>query len=155
VGTIGSGIFGILRMLSFNYWQFATFEFLDALFGAATYSTAYIIGLELVTPKNRTIFGTLLNCFYALGGIYLGIIAMNFRNYKTILMITYLPAFLVVSYICLLPQSQFSFYFSFSQTQSINFPPNLRHPMVANERIQRGSEENLVKSIEDKQNFVE
>jgi len=40
----GNGIFGVLRAFSFNYYQFAAFEFLDALFGSATYAAAYIIG---------------------------------------------------------------------------------------------------------------
>lgn len=118
MGTLGSGVFGILRMFSFSYAQFAIFEFLDSFFGAATYSTAFIIGLELVTPKHRTVFGTLLNCFYALGEIYLGVIAMWFRNYKTILLIAYVPAFLTISYICILPQSQFIL--SFVSTNLIN-----------------------------------
>jgi OCT family organic cation transporter-like MFS transporter 4/5 len=108
LGTVGSGIFGILRMFASNYAQFATFEFFDSFFGAATYSTSFIIGLELVTPKHRTVFGTCLNCFYAFGEIYLGIIAMLFRNYKEILLITYIPAFLALAYVFILPQSQFS-----------------------------------------------
>ena len=107
IGCVGSGIFGILRMFSSSYAQFATFEFLDSFVGAATYSTSYIIGLELVTPRYRTLFGTLLNCFYAFGEIYLGFIAMWFRNYKTILAIVYAPAFLVIFYIFFLPQSKF------------------------------------------------
>lgn len=105
VGCLGSGLFGVLRAFSSNYTQFAIFEFLDALFGAAIFSTSFIIGLELVTPRFRTIFGTLLNCFYALGAIYLGFIAMWFQNYKAILLITYPPAFLAILYFCFLPQS--------------------------------------------------
>ncbi|CAG9808337.1 unnamed protein product [Chironomus riparius] len=105
LGCLGNGIFGVLRAFSFNYYQFAAFEFLDALFGSATYAAAYIIGLELVTPRLRTISGTILNCFYALGGIYLGLIAMWFQNYKVLLLITYIPSFVVLSYIYLLPQS--------------------------------------------------
>lgn len=101
-------MFGISRAFSWNYSSFAVFEFLDALFGAATYSTAYIIGLELVTPKYRTIFGTLLNCFYALGEIYVGLIAMWFRSYKTTLLVLYAPSFLILAYIYILPQSMTS-----------------------------------------------
>jgi hypothetical protein len=41
---LGSGVFGVLRAFALNYVQFAAFEFLDALFGAATYATALIIG---------------------------------------------------------------------------------------------------------------
>lgn len=108
-GCLGSGLFGILRAFSINYTQFAIFEFFDSLLGAATYSTSFIIGLELVTPKLRTIFGTLLNCFYALGAIYLGLIAMLFPNFKTVLLITYIPTFITASYICILPQSELFF----------------------------------------------
>lgn len=86
--------------------MFATFEFLDSFIGAAIYSTAYIIGLELVTPKLRTIFGTMLNCFYAVGEIFLGLFAMWFKNYKLVLLVSYAPAFFVFFYIWLLPQSK-------------------------------------------------
>lgn len=72
------------------------------------YSCYKFTGLELVTPRLRTISGTLLNCFYALGGIYLGFVAMWFRNYKVLLLVTYLPAFIVLSYTFLLPQSKLS-----------------------------------------------
>lgn len=72
-----------------------------------------ISGLELVTPRLRTISGTILNCFYALGGIYLGLIAMWFLSYKVLLLITYVPSFIVLSYIYLLPQS-ISHYFNSS-----------------------------------------
>lgn len=106
VGCVGSGVFGILRIFATNYVQFAIFEFLDALFGAATFSSSFIIGLELVIPKFRTIFGTFLNCFYAFGALFLGLIAMFFQNYKMTLLITYTPAFLVLTYIWILPQSK-------------------------------------------------
>ncbi|CAO1437133.1 unnamed protein product [Diamesa serratosioi] len=105
VGCFGSGLFGILRAFSGSYVQFALFEFLDAFFGAATYSSAFIIGLELVTAKRRAVSGTFLNCFYAIGEIYLGIIAYYFRNFRTILLIIYLPAVLTISYIAVLPRS--------------------------------------------------
>ncbi|KAG5672758.1 hypothetical protein PVAND_002855 [Polypedilum vanderplanki] len=105
LGCIGNGVFGVLRVFSNNYYVFATFEFLDALFGSATYAAAYIIGLELVTPQLRTISGTILNCFYALGGMILGLVAMWLRNYKSLLFVTYIPAFIVIAYTWLLPQS--------------------------------------------------
>ena len=108
LGCLGSGLFGVLRIFAVNYTQFAIFEFMDAFFGAACYSTSYIIGMELVTPRLRTMFGTLLNCFYAFGEIFLGLVAMWFRNYKIILLITYPPAFLVLFYVCILPQSKFN-----------------------------------------------
>lgn len=106
VGCLGSGLFGILRAFSFNYGQFAALEFLDSLFGAATYSTSFIIGLEMVTPNLRTVFGTLLNCFYAVGEIYLGLIAMWIRHYRYVLLITYIPALLTIFYVCALPESE-------------------------------------------------
>jgi hypothetical protein len=65
-----------------------------------------LTGLELVTPRLRTISGTILNCFYALGGIYLGLVAMWFRDFKSLLLITYIPSFVVLAYTCLLPQSK-------------------------------------------------
>lgn len=134
LGCLGSGVFGVLRVFAINYAQFAIFEFLDALFGAATYSTSFIIGLELVTPRFRTIFGTLLNCFYAFGEIFLGLIAMYFRNYKVILLITYPPAFLVLLYVCILPQSiVLKFIF---MNNEFNWKLLLRHPLAYNERTQ-------------------
>ncbi|CRK94736.1 CLUMA_CG008236, isoform A, partial [Clunio marinus] len=105
IGCLGAAVFGILRIFAFNYTMYAVFEFFDALFGGGTYSTAYIIGLELVTPRLRTLTGTFLNCFYAFGEIYLGLIAMWFKNYRMILLFSYVPGFFTISFICLLPQS--------------------------------------------------
>jgi len=44
IGCLGSGVFGTLRAFAGSFWLFSTFEFFDAFFGAATYSTAFIIG---------------------------------------------------------------------------------------------------------------
>lgn len=78
---------------------------MDAFVGSAIFSTAYIIALELVTAKYRTIFGILLNCIYAFGNIYLGVVAMFFKNYKIILISCYFPTFFAIFYFRYLPQS--------------------------------------------------
>lgn len=95
-----------MRIFARNYVEFSIYEFLDAFFGSAIFSTAYIIALELVVAKHRTIVGILLNCFYALGNIYLGVVAMIFKNYKLVLLFCYIPAFLTITFIWLQPRSE-------------------------------------------------
>lgn len=104
-GTVFTGVFGILRSFAQNYIQFAACEFLEALFGAATYSSAVILGLEFVAPAKRATMGTFLNFFYALGGAILGLISYFVRDYRVMLRIVYGPALLAISYIYLLPKS--------------------------------------------------
>lgn len=58
-----------------------------------------------MTAKKRAVSGTFLNCFYAIGEIYLGIIAYFFRNFRIMLLIIYLPALFTISYIAVLPRS--------------------------------------------------
>lgn len=94
-----------MRVFARNYIEFSIYEFLDAFFGSAIFSTAYIIALELVVAKHRTVVGILLNCFYALGNIYLGVVAMIFKNYRTTLLFCYCPAFITFLYIWIQPRS--------------------------------------------------
>lgn len=99
----------MMKIFARSYVEFSIYEFFDAFFGSAIFSTAYIIALELVVAKHRTVVGILLNCFYAFGNIYLGVMAMIFKNYKLVLLFCYAPAFVIITYIWLQPRSEFIF----------------------------------------------
>lgn len=80
-------------------------EFFDAGFGAGTYSSAFILGLELVGPKKRVFGSILISCSYSLGEALLAILAMYTRNFRTLLRICYAPIILVVAYFWIIPES--------------------------------------------------
>lgn len=44
LGILFSGLFGVLRGFSVNYFMFAAFEFLEPLLGAGVYSSGFILG---------------------------------------------------------------------------------------------------------------
>lgn len=61
--------------------------------------------MELVGPKNRVIIGTLASSCYALGEIFIGLVAWLTQSWRTMLLIIYMPAILVFSYLWLAPES--------------------------------------------------
>lgn len=104
-GIISRSFIGLARSFSINYPMFIAMELLDPLLGAGTYSSAFIIGMELVGPKARVLGGTLLSCSFATGEVILGFIAMHVHNWRTILRIVYTPSILFFAYIWLVPES--------------------------------------------------
>lgn len=85
--------------------MYAILEFLDAGFGAGTYSSAFILGLELVGPKKRVFGSILISCSYSIGEALLGILAMYTRNFRILLRVCYGPVVLLVAYYWIIPES--------------------------------------------------
>lgn len=85
--------------------MYAILEFLDAGFGAGTYSSAFILGLELVGPKKRVFGSILISCSYSIGEALLAILAMYTRNFRILLRICYGPVVLLVAYFWIIPES--------------------------------------------------
>lgn len=105
LGIVVRTFIGLARSMSINYPMFIAMEFLDPLLGAGSYSSAFILGMELVGPKARVLGGTLLSCSFAIGEVLLGFIAMYVNNWRTILQIIYTPSILFFSYFWIIPES--------------------------------------------------
>ncbi|KAF5280085.1 hypothetical protein FQA39_LY18152 [Lamprigera yunnana] len=100
-----AGLCGIIRSFSTSYTGFATFEFLDSMFGAGAYTCGYILGVELVGPKKRVLVGILISCSYALGEVITGVIAWQIQCWRSFLQIICSLSFLLVLYHWLAPES--------------------------------------------------
>ncbi|CAF4956220.1 unnamed protein product [Pieris macdunnoughi] len=98
-------IFGTLRSFSTSYEMLIIFEFLETATGAATYSTAFVFGMELVRPDGRVFGNTLMNFAFILGSMSLSLLAWVLQNWRLMLRIVYAPAFLVLSYLFILNES--------------------------------------------------
>lgn len=56
-------------------------------------------------PKYRMLVGTIIGIFYALGEALLGLLAMTLEDWRWILRAVYAPAFLIILYPLLIPES--------------------------------------------------
>ena len=93
--SIGLGsTLGIVRSFSVNYEMFLVLEFLEPLLGSTMYTTAFILGQELVGPKHRVFAKSLCLVVFALGEATMGVIAMFVHNWRYFM----LSAFTLLSY---------------------------------------------------------
>lgn len=99
------GVFGLLKSFAVNYIMFAAMEFLDAAFGSGIAVSTFILGMELIGPSQRVLVGSLSSTCFAVGGVLLGTVAFLTQDYQAMLRIIYAPAFLIVMYIWLIPES--------------------------------------------------
>lgn len=100
-----TGVLGLLISFSWNYWMFAILEFLTALVTSGSYMTLFILGMELVGRKKRAIGSVIISFLFSMGQVLLGLIAMYTRKFRILLRIIYIPTFLVLSYIWIIPES--------------------------------------------------
>lgn len=100
-----TGVLGLLISFSWNYWMFAILEFLTALVTSGSYMSTFILGMELVGREKRAIGSVIISFVFSMGQVMLGLIAMNVRQFRIILRIIYIPTFLVLSYLWVIPES--------------------------------------------------
>lgn len=100
-----TGILGLLISFSWNYWMFAILEFLTALVTSGSYMSIFILGMELVGRKKRAIGSVIISFVFSAGQVFLGLIAMYVRKFRILQRILYIPTFLVLSYIWVIPES--------------------------------------------------
>ncbi|KAJ8979458.1 hypothetical protein NQ317_006772 [Molorchus minor] len=104
-GMVLCGVCGLIRTMMPSYEWFLVFEFLDAAFGSGTYICGFILGVELVGPKNRVLTGVLASSCYAIGEVFTAGSAWIVKSWKPLIYILYSPIFLLLIYIWILPES--------------------------------------------------
>ncbi len=94
-------------MLAFStrYWVFVMLEFLTGVCASGIYNVIFVLGMEMVSPRKRVLGGSLIAFLYSTGQVLLGVIAMNTLHFRKLLLALYLPTFVVLSYIWLIPES--------------------------------------------------
>ncbi|KAI8440153.1 hypothetical protein MSG28_001549 [Choristoneura fumiferana] len=66
---------GLIRAFSVNYAMYVTLQFLQTAIGGGVYSASYILATELVGPKYRVLTSATMSSAFAVGQMYVGIIA--------------------------------------------------------------------------------
>ncbi|XP_053679243.1 organic cation transporter protein-like [Anopheles nili] len=102
--ALGS-ILGIIRSFSVSYEMFMIFEFLEPLVGSTMYTTAFILGQELVGPKQRVLAKSLCLVVFALGEAAMGVIAMFIHNWRFYLLAIFVPGLVSLSFLWITAES--------------------------------------------------
>ncbi|KAG4070604.1 hypothetical protein HA402_013524 [Bradysia odoriphaga] len=90
---------------STSYWFFLLLEFINGLCASGIYNVLFVLGLEMVSPRKRVLGGSLIAFLYSTGQVLLGVIAMNTKHFRKLLLALYLPTFVVLMYIWTIPES--------------------------------------------------
>lgn len=85
--------------------MFAIMEFITSLVSGGTYMTIFVMAIEFSGPKKRVFSGTLISAIYSSSQVVAGIVAMFFHNFRVFLQVLFVPNFLVLTFIWLVPES--------------------------------------------------
>lgn len=80
-------------------------DVLETINGNTIFSTAFIIGIELVGPAYRLTAATSYNVCMSLGEIILGIVAWYVNSWRTLLRVLYIPGLIAITYWWIIPES--------------------------------------------------
>ncbi|XP_055855676.1 organic cation transporter-like protein [Episyrphus balteatus] len=104
-GGFLSAITGLVRSFSPSYFIFTTLIFLDNLFSSTIYGTVFVLALEIIGPKFRIRFGSLLRLCAGFSKFLLAVVAKTYPNWRLIERIFYIPALAFVILPWILPES--------------------------------------------------
>ncbi|XP_026318984.1 organic cation transporter protein-like [Hyposmocoma kahamanoa] len=103
--AVSAGVAGVIRSFSTGYVMYLVFEFADATFGSGVYSTCFILALEMVGLNRRVLGGNIISIMFALGQVYLALVAWGVPNWRTLTQVLYAPSLLFVFYILFIEES--------------------------------------------------
>ncbi|XP_045449924.1 organic cation transporter protein-like [Melitaea cinxia] len=105
LNAFNTGWLGLVRSFVNSYEWFLALEVIESTIGAGAYSSCYILVTELVGPKYRVIVGATMSTMFALGQVFLGLIAWGVPTWRTLTQVIYAPQLLVVAYFWILSES--------------------------------------------------
>lgn len=85
--------------------MFAAMEFITSLVSGGTYMTVFVMAIEFSGPNKRVFSGTLMSAIYSSSQVLAGVVAMFFHNFRVFLQVLFVPNFLVLTFIWLVPES--------------------------------------------------
>ncbi|XP_030851384.1 organic cation transporter protein [Strongylocentrotus purpuratus] len=97
--------FGVLVAFSPNFWVYNVLRFFQAAGNKSVVQVAFIIGIEFVTPKWRTVTGITIHIFVALGYMTLATITYFVRYWRTLQLLISGPLFLFFLLMPFIPES--------------------------------------------------
>ncbi|XP_075972401.1 organic cation transporter protein-like [Anticarsia gemmatalis] len=95
---------GLGRSIAQSYWLYVSLELIEALFGDS-YSSTFMLGVEMVTKENRVSFITLMTASTSLAGILMALTAFAIPYWRNFLRAIYAPALLFLFYAFVLDES--------------------------------------------------
>ncbi|XP_075975669.1 organic cation transporter-like protein [Anticarsia gemmatalis] len=103
--AIAPAFVGIARSFCTNYYVYLVLEYIEAFVGIGSYSTAFILGLEMVNLKKRVQAGIALSMTYASGQAILGITASIVPYWRHLTRLIYAPSVLFIFYFLIVEES--------------------------------------------------
>ncbi|KAG7305431.1 hypothetical protein JYU34_009502 [Plutella xylostella] len=94
--TFNSATLGLIRAFSVNYPMYVALQFLQTALGGGGYSAAYILATEIVSPEYRVPTSATMSSSFALGQVFMGLIAMAVYEWRKISIALYAPMFIIV-----------------------------------------------------------
>ncbi|CAG9135572.1 unnamed protein product [Plutella xylostella] len=102
-GVLG-GVLGLARSFATNYWLYIVLEMAEAAIGDIC-SPAFMLGIEIVSARDRAKFFMVTQLGYPIGGLSLVLFAWLFPYFRTFLRVIYAPSLLFILYAYLIDES--------------------------------------------------
>lgn len=94
-----------LAALSTDYAMYMVFRFITSMGGVGCFITAFVLSTEFVGKRYRTICGIMIEVPFAIGELYVTILAYFVRDWRTLQLCIGVPFFLLLLYLVKLPES--------------------------------------------------
>ncbi|KAK8386156.1 hypothetical protein O3P69_010703 [Scylla paramamosain] len=100
---LGGG--GVLSAVSPNYTMFLVMRLLTGAGGVGLFQVTFVLAVEFIGAKWRTFVGIMIEVPFALGEAMTGVFAIFIRDWRWLQVAVTAPAFLLLSYMWLMPES--------------------------------------------------
>ncbi|XP_045136742.1 organic cation transporter protein-like isoform X4 [Portunus trituberculatus] len=100
---LGGG--GVLSAVSPNYTMFLIMRLLTGAGGVGLFQVTFVLAVEFIGAKWRTFVGIMIEVPFALGEAMTGVFAIFIRDWRWLQVAVTAPAFLLLSYMWLMPES--------------------------------------------------
>ncbi|XP_069954916.1 organic cation transporter protein-like [Cherax quadricarinatus] len=96
---------GVISAVSPNYYVFLLMQFFTGAGSSGLILVIYVLAVEFIGVKWRAFCGINIQIPFALGEAMTGVLAVFIRDWRWLQLAVTAPAFLFISYTCLLPES--------------------------------------------------
>lgn len=103
--AFNSGWIGVTRYWANTYSGYIVSVFVESALGGAVFSCTYILVLELVGPKYRTVAGAILTTFFAVGQVILALVAWAVPYWRPLTLAMYIPQLITIGYLWVISES--------------------------------------------------
>ncbi|XP_042209976.1 organic cation transporter protein-like isoform X3 [Homarus americanus] len=100
---LGGG--GVLSAVSPNYYMFLIMRLFTGAGGVGLFQVTFVLAVEFIGAKWRTFCGIIIEVPFALGEAMTGVLAIFIRDWRWLQVAVTAPAFLLISYMWIMPES--------------------------------------------------